>query len=251
MADKDVNLENKDGKLDKDVDEIKFSPAEQAKVDAIIKGRLKTVGVKHDEELKKAKISSRESLAKQFGIEVSEMEQILQGNINSKKLEAVAEQAAKLGVDPEFLVKINDVTAENATLKAKENARNELIKVTQDAESEFDTQLENFGIKYPEIDFTKLNKDPQFNKMYKRLGKTVTLIEAYDTYSDIVGEVRTRDIANKARKDERHVGGGENLSTDDAYSLLDKDQKALCKQNDIDPVKFLATLQRSIYFNKK
>lgn len=248
MAGKDVNLKNTDDKLDKDV---KFTPEQQAKIDEIVKNRLERQSKSLNEKVKELEEKSIDKIAENLGVKAEEVESLLKGTVNEKKLEEVAEQAAKLGVSPEFLVKVNDLTNENKILKKERQDRIEAEAKREKEKALFAEQEKEFEEKFPEIDLSKLNKDTNFLNLYKKMGKDVSLVDAYSTYAEIAGDVKSREIASALKKEKRSVGsGGEDIGGGD-YDGLTKEQIALCKENEIDPKDFKRNLKRSAYYNGK
>lgn len=222
----------------------------QEAVNAIVSKRVGKEKAKFEKQLEEFQSNSLSArLASKYSITEDEVEKLIEGSLKKEALAEIADEAEEMGISPEVLLELRQTKAENKSLKEKDKSRKDEVARKKAKEEEFNKQVLDFEERFPDIDINKLNKNEGFNSFYEKVNESVSLADAYESYSNLVGDAKSRELASKAYKEERSTNE-KDVNGSSAKDQLTQDQLNLCEENGIEPEKFLADLKKSIYAKK-
>lgn len=226
MADENLNLE------------LKFT---QADVDRIVQDRLsrdKTKYQEHDElksVVEELTAFGYKGTAKEIKETIKQQREAFE---KQEELEDLQQQAKQTGADPELIKMINDIKTELKELKGERDTRlnesetkqAEIEKKRQEDEY-WDNQKKEFSTKHVDISLDELGKNAKFIKFIR--GKNLPLVDLYEDFVELFGEIEADAISKMKSKDIRTTGsGGGSTPEGGNYNLSDR-QKKLAKDNDM------------------
>lgn len=215
-----------------------FDTEEQAKVDEIVRDRLARHKPDDYDDLKEIAetLTSFDYVGTPTEIKAALRAQadIFKANKAEEQrqaeLETLRQEAKSEGTSPELLAEIKALKVEIAAIKQKETDAQKIIENQKAANANWQKQETEFTTKYPNVDLTKLDNDEKFIKFVKRSNPTLTLVEKYEDYVELVGGAESMamekfklnsDRATNNGKAKGETGGGTYGLTSKQQSLAD------------------------------
>lgn len=147
-----------------------------------------------------------------------------------QELEALQKEAKDTGTTPELLSEIKALKAEIAEFKSERQARKQAEEEQKKAAEAYQQQFADFAKKYPDIDLEKLGKDEKFTRFAKRSHPSLTLIEVYEDYVDMIGGAESEAAKKIMANIERSTSSGKEKGTDGGTYGLTPAQLEIAKE---------------------
>lgn len=167
----------------------------------------------------------------------AEMKAVLKDQASRKakeqELAELEEEAERKGSSPELLAEIKELKAEIKGMKQKDEDREKQAREAKDREEAWIKQVEAFKEKHPDVDMDALGQNERFVKFLGRANPTLSLVEVYEDFLDLVGGAEAAAIAKIKSNNDRSTASGKGGGGDHAggtYGLTDHQQQ-LAKRN--------------------
>lgn len=148
------------------------------------------------------------------------------------ELQELEEEAENEGTSPKLLAEIKALKKEIADIKEDKTKQQKAVEDQKKADEKLQTDLKELTDKYPEVDFEKLDQNKKFVKFIGDSKPGLTLLQLYENYIDLIGDVEKAAIEKIKANDDRSTFSGK-AKADPAggtYGLSDYQQK-LAKEN--------------------
>ncbi|CAI6073545.1 hypothetical protein [Cohnella sp. JJ-181] len=151
----------------------------------------------------------------------------------AQELKDLEEEAEEKGASPELLADIKSLKDELKAIKKEKEDREQAAKDEKARQEAWNKQETEFKDKHPDVDLEKLGQNDRFVKFLSRANPTLSLLEVYEDFLDLVGGAEAAAIAKIKSNNDRSTasgkgGGGDH--TGGTYGLNDHQVK-LAKQN--------------------
>lgn len=148
------------------------------------------------------------------------------------ELQELQEEAATSGTSPELLAEIKALKKELGEIKSDKQKERKEVEDKQKAEEAWNKQVTEFQGKHPDVDIEKLGKNEKFLTFLQKANPNVPLVDAYETYIDLVGSAEKAAIEKIQSNAERSTSSGRQKGdpSGGTYGLNDFQQK-LAKEN--------------------
>lgn len=162
------------------------------------------------------------------------------------ELQELQEEAETSGTSPELLAEIKALKKELNEIKTDKQKEKKEIEDRQRASDAWAEQVNQFQEKHPDVDVEKLGKNEKFLSFLKKANPNVPLVDAYETYIDLVGSAEKAAIEKIQSNAERSTSSGRQKGdpSGGTYGLNDY-QQGLAKANGMS-FKEYADLQKQV-----
>lgn len=216
---------------------VTFTPEQQAHMDKIIGQRITSVKASYAgyEDLKEIADN-----LKSFGYEgtVAEVKAELKAEAEQRKkateLKELEEEAETTGTSPELLAEIKALKKDLAEIKSEKEQQKQQEEANKKAAESWTEQVAEFTTAHPDIDMDKLPSNEKFMKHLKNSNPSLSFLEVYDGFIELVGSVESEAIDKIKANDSRSTFSGKAKAdpTGGTHGLTERQQK-LAKDGDM------------------
>lgn len=177
-------------------------------------------------------------LVKAFGYEGSaadiktQLKQEAEARTKAKELEDAKKVAERDGISPELAIEIKQLKDELAEIKKEKSDKQKDMELKQSQQIAWDAQVKDFQEKHVDVDLEKLSSNEKFMKFLSKSNPSITLVDVYDTYVDLVGGAEKAAIEKIKSNSDRSTFSGKDKkdATGGTYGLTERQQN-LAKEN--------------------
>ncbi|MFD2330081.1 hypothetical protein ACFSR7_12585 [Cohnella sp. GCM10020058] len=151
----------------------------------------------------------------------------------AQELKDLEDEADEKGASPELLAEIKALKADLNGIKKEKEEREQAASAEKAREEAWNKQVTAFKEKHADVDIDQLGQNDRFVKFLSRANPSLSLLEVYEDFLDLVGGAEAAAIAKIKSNNDRSTasgkgGGGDH--TGGTYGLNDHQVK-LAKQN--------------------